>query len=371
MLDAPNNSPEQLTDDSFSKTSARGIGVGVSMLVLVICFLAILAIVTITRHESAKSDQITDAAWQTYTNNEYHFSLSYPANWTVTSGSINGDKNIPAINLYPSDSKVTSLPFDHFQSVANVSIYPLGIPTEGVVGETQDLTLAVGEEVNQAHQYVLTDGTWWGAYITFKKPPTDWMPYGFMWARVSVPDLVVTCLRSLEAIKIESCDPTGGDVIKRAGSIDPTEQDTVKRIVASFHFLTDSDVPVVSVDPSNELDHAEGEGLGDAILPGNDAVSPTPPPDTSVVSPDDPVFSGNNDLTAPAGVCRPTGCSNQVCSDHPVATTCEWTAAYSCYASAICERQSTGECGWRETAELTSCLDTARSSMPTPEQMPQ
>jgi hypothetical protein len=54
--------------------------------------------------------------------------------------------------------------------------------------------------------------------------------------------------------------------------------------------------------------------------------------------------------------CRPTGCSNQICSDEDVMTTCEYRAEYSCYRTAVCERQTGGECGWTMTQELKSCI---------------
>jgi hypothetical protein len=56
--------------------------------------------------------------------------------------------------------------------------------------------------------------------------------------------------------------------------------------------------------------------------------------------------------------CYIGGCASQICSDQPgVVSTCEWQDSYACYASATCERQGDGLCGWTETPELTSCLD--------------
>lgn len=62
--------------------------------------------------------------------------------------------------------------------------------------------------------------------------------------------------------------------------------------------------------------------------------------------------------------CYVGGCSNQVCSETPdLVTTCEFREEYACYASATCERQLTGSCGWTVTPELTSCLLTANNSV--------
>lgn len=58
-----------------------------------------------------------------------------------------------------------------------------------------------------------------------------------------------------------------------------------------------------------------------------------------------------------AGKCYVGGCSSQLCTDQPnMASTCEYRDEYACYQTAVCERQTSGECGWTETAALTACL---------------
>ena len=54
--------------------------------------------------------------------------------------------------------------------------------------------------------------------------------------------------------------------------------------------------------------------------------------------------------------CKRTGCSGQICSDQDVFTTCQFLPEYACYQTATCEAQADGQCGWTETAALTSCL---------------
>lgn len=63
-----------------------------------------------------------------------------------------------------------------------------------------------------------------------------------------------------------------------------------------------------------------------------------------------------------SGVCKPTGCSGQLCVDEAegqVVTTCEYKAEYSCYKTAKCERQEDGKCGWTPSEELVTCLSQA------------
>jgi hypothetical protein len=56
--------------------------------------------------------------------------------------------------------------------------------------------------------------------------------------------------------------------------------------------------------------------------------------------------------------CVKTGCSGERCADDapPLATTCEFRAEYACFRTAVCERGTDGQCGFRKTAALTSCL---------------
>lgn len=55
--------------------------------------------------------------------------------------------------------------------------------------------------------------------------------------------------------------------------------------------------------------------------------------------------------------CFVGGCSGQICSEQEgVISTCEFRPEYACYATATCERQAGGECGWTETPELDACL---------------
>jgi thiol-disulfide isomerase/thioredoxin len=57
--------------------------------------------------------------------------------------------------------------------------------------------------------------------------------------------------------------------------------------------------------------------------------------------------------------CVKGGCSGQLCVEEGSddVTTCEWRSEYACYASARCERQSSGQCGWTQTLELQACLN--------------
>ena len=58
--------------------------------------------------------------------------------------------------------------------------------------------------------------------------------------------------------------------------------------------------------------------------------------------------------------CIKTGCSNTICAEEEMMSTCEYKTEYECYKRATCERQSDGNCGWTKSKELTSCIARAR-----------
>jgi len=87
---------------------------------------------------------------------------------------------------------------------------------------------------------------------------------------------------------------------------------------------------------------------------------PKPEPDT--LSPN-PIIDTRPGTTTSTEGCYVGGCSGQICSEErDVASNCEWKDRYACYRTAVCERQSTGECGWTQTPELQSCLENANAS---------
>ena len=62
-------------------------------------------------------------------------------------------------------------------------------------------------------------------------------------------------------------------------------------------------------------------------------------------------------VSEPVGTCYRGGCSSQLCSDRPdIISTCEFREEYACYQTAVCERQTSGQCGWTQTPELRACL---------------
>lgn len=56
--------------------------------------------------------------------------------------------------------------------------------------------------------------------------------------------------------------------------------------------------------------------------------------------------------------CVRGGCSGELCVEKGTesATACQWKPQYICYRQAICERQPTGRCEWKNDKQLKECL---------------
>jgi len=57
--------------------------------------------------------------------------------------------------------------------------------------------------------------------------------------------------------------------------------------------------------------------------------------------------------------CKIAGCSGELCVDvnsKDVNSICLYNPKYDCYTKAICEKQTSGECGWTETEEFRGCV---------------
>jgi hypothetical protein len=57
-----------------------------------------------------------------------------------------------------------------------------------------------------------------------------------------------------------------------------------------------------------------------------------------------------------SSACKKTGCSGELCSDQDLVSDCVFSATYACYATATCERQADGQCGFTQTPALAQCL---------------
>jgi len=208
--------------------------------------------------------------WEVYENINYSFRIAYPElDWEEyedTSIEFN-----PKFNFYKSPiAENASLPLDHFSATSHVSVYPGGIATEGLFGQTRPFNLDLEIEVSEDSKlYVLDDGTPYAAYVRPENPPSPWSEAGFIWMRVEVNNLEIRCLRNGQEIEDGLCDPLiEGDTIVRSGSTNTDVWEKGKKIIQSFRFLEDAttkdDLIVLYSPEENETVSSPLEIEGDA-----------------------------------------------------------------------------------------------------------
>jgi hypothetical protein len=183
------------------------------------------------------------AEWRTFVSDEYSFSLRYPPGWVVEEGQIGLE---PAVTVRPDLGTTTNPgPWDHRATSTHVSVYPLGIPTEGVFGEMRPSDTIVPTPRAVARDYILENGRPFATMVVFEEWPQTWNEAGFVFARASIEDEEIVCLRGgLPVEEDDACDPLLGDDIVRNGFVDPEVRSTEQLILTSFAFRAVKDAPV-------------------------------------------------------------------------------------------------------------------------------
>jgi len=63
-------------------------------------------------------------------------------------------------------------------------------------------------------------------------------------------------------------------------------------------------------------------------------------------------------------LCRRTGCSGEICSDHDMTSVCSYLPEYACYQVSRCELLLSGTCGWAQTADYNRCVSEVKAVPP-------
>lgn len=198
---------------------------------------------------------IDTSSWQTYRNDVYGFEIRYPSNWQVAAFPDNAIA--PRFNIHK-NSETALPPFDHHSSVTQVSIFPHGVPTEGVFGEERPTTVLTPSAVSEGTDFVLKDGTPWGTFLYIKNAPASWNESGFVWAELMIEGLIETCVD--EAGKVvagDTCDTLGtGNTIARSGTVSADDRAIEEAILASLTLfeVSGEEDDMVRVDTPQEDD---------------------------------------------------------------------------------------------------------------------
>ncbi|MDZ4284619.1 MAG: Gmad2 immunoglobulin-like domain-containing protein [Patescibacteria group bacterium] len=198
--------------------------------------------------ESAPADSVSETGgetasgaldtslWETYQSDAFGFSIKHPAHWEVR---VSEDEFTPAINIFdPATAVGAAFPLTHFSEATHVSMYPRGIPTEGVFSNTRESGVRFGESVRVANDFLLEDGSAWATAASFGRiVPAGWDEAGFLWAKVVIDNLDLTCRRGVETVPVDVCDPLSGDTLVRRGTVNARVRAIEEAMLASFHYL--------------------------------------------------------------------------------------------------------------------------------------
>ena len=175
-------------------------------------------------------NSVEETEWKTYVNEEYGFSIEYPSYWKFK------ESDMPAFNFYPPLVKDPETQYIHHDNVTHVSIYPQGVASEIVRGETVESETKLDYQTKTNLDYVLTNGKKWATFIEPGQNNSNWKPWGFIWAGQEVKNPEYGCISNDKDISIEECDPFF-DQFTRSGSIDSNLTEIEERMIKSFKFI--------------------------------------------------------------------------------------------------------------------------------------
>lgn len=207
--------------------------------VIVIGWVLVMLPDNIEEREPQRTATTTDESpeaepWVTYENTTYGFTLEHPPHWQVAES---GSSFETLITFYPPPAPEGQIPpFTHFVNATHVSVYPQGIPTEGLFAPTQRATLDLTFPY-EATGFMLESGEAFAWLIRPLNLPESWQQAGFVWGRVAIADLQVECLKNGTPTPQNECDPLGAmEQIEFtwSGEINPAESETVRRILSTL-----------------------------------------------------------------------------------------------------------------------------------------
>lgn len=238
------------------------------VIVLVLLVLGVILAIGLSLPKGNTPPQETE--WKTYRNEQFGFALEYPSTWQVEQ--FPNHTLGPIINIYkPDQVGGESPPFTHFSEITHVSVYPQGIPTQGLTGQTRPSTLTFQEEITNADDFLLKNGTPFATAANFANPPSSWNESGFIFAHLVIENLEISCLRNGTEIPTVECNVLAGeDVLVRSGSISEEDRAVEERILRSFAFLPQTSETVWLYYYNEEVDTDAQGNVGcstESVLP--------------------------------------------------------------------------------------------------------
>lgn len=111
--------------------------------------------------------------WSTYHSEELGFRVDHPPGWKVHEST---DERSPVVSFYEPASWDEPPKTPHASEERGfVAIFPRGLGTEGVFGETGDVALDLNEELDRetSKHYTLRDGETWAWFLELEDRPAS------------------------------------------------------------------------------------------------------------------------------------------------------------------------------------------------------
>lgn len=210
---------------------------------LAIVALALGAVWMLPEVNDDPSRDVDTSNWSTYKNGDFGFSIKHPSNWEITE---TNHPTGPMINIYPPNETGAELPFTHHSAVTHVSIFPQGVPTEGVSGEQKETTVDFQVDVNKARDYTLSDGEVFATYANLGTIADGWNDSGFIFSNVTISNLETECFRDGEPVSDEQCDVLTGDMLVRHGTVNSEVRAIQKAMLESFERMDEDQNSVIT-----------------------------------------------------------------------------------------------------------------------------
>lgn len=177
------------------------------------------------------------SSYETYTNDLYQFSLEKPQDWEVTVT----DEPYPVINIYPPFESITDdLPFSIHTNQTQVSIYPEGLPTEGILSQQDlvDITLQEPLWGQASRRLLLSSGDTFAYVLYFTGTPDSWSQSGFVYGRAQISEYSSNCYRNGVEVTDNSCSPLeSNDEIHLSGGVSASEMTEIKKMLSTLYFI--------------------------------------------------------------------------------------------------------------------------------------
>ncbi|RJQ14361.1 hypothetical protein C4553_01450 [Candidatus Parcubacteria bacterium] len=175
------------------------------------------------------------SGWNTYVSEKFGFEIQYPPDWEVQE--FDNSPYIYGVNFYkPSPNLI--FPLTHHSDVTHVSVFPQGIPTEGVFGKFKESARQYPIQAKNKIDFLLEDQSVWGMMsANFTQKPASWDDFGFVWSGLKVENLRVKCFREGKEVDAAGCDPLMGDEVVRTGVVSEEDREIEEQMLSTLRLI--------------------------------------------------------------------------------------------------------------------------------------